>query len=190
VTQLTDWITAVSTLLTAPVAVFSGLAAWYTYQGSKRSTSILTEVSLDRVTEQFLKVEIAITNLDVENIVVSSVEAVSPRATNLHEAISVATSSYLQEYAPNPYSLRQLLLSRRINSPGQEYYIGSHRFGENRTTILFYVRSSGLRAGQMIKFRLRYSTSSLNVRNKALDARAIIPAAPKSSTEEIAKNTA
>ena len=184
VTQLTDWITAVSTLLTAPVAVFSGLAAWFTYQGAKRNTSVLTEVRLGWAPGNFLKANLSLTNLDVEKIQIISIEIVSPKEIQLHKAVEKSISSYQQILEPDSLATKRLSVGWEVNQSGQEYSIDGHRFGGNKVTIPFYVRSSRLHPQQMLKFRLRYSTSSLSVRNKALLARAIIPAAPSKSTDD------
>lgn len=179
-----------STLLTAPVAVFSGLAAWFTYQGAKRNTSVLTEMSLEWSPGNFLKANLSLTNLDVEKIKITSIETVFPKEVQLHKAIEKPTSSFQRIFEPDTVGAKCLPLGREVNQPGQDYYVGGQKFGENRVTISFYVRSSGLHPQQMLKLRLRYSTSSLSVRNKALLARAIIPAAPsKSADDKVSSNS-
>jgi len=195
VTQLTDWITAVSTLLTAPVAVFSGLAAWYTYKGSIRNTSVLTEAKLKWRDATTLRATITLTNLDIEKIVVSSVEILSPKQGRLMEEQFKPSSVYTPRdeanVEPSQQPVKIICLNESIFPPGQEQRIGhSLLINSNCTQIRFYLSGLALKPGSLVKYRLRYSTSSLSVRNKALDARAIIPAAPKSSTDEIAKNTA
>lgn len=179
-----------STLLTAPVAVFSGLAAWLTYQGAKRNTSVLTEMHLEWSPENFLKANLSLTNLDVEKIEITSIETVFPKELQLHKAVEKPTSSFQRFFEPDTVGAKCLPLGWEINQSGQDYYVGDQKFGGNRVTIPFYVRSSGLNPGQMLKFRLRYSTSSLSVRNKALLARAIIPAAPSKIADDKASSNA
>lgn len=178
-----------STLLTAPVAVFSGLAAWFTYQGAKRNTSVLTEGSLKWINANLLEANILVTNLDVEKITIASVEVKKPRGILVRKAVQGISPSFEVEYSPSEKPAKIVHDDLEVYSPGHEKHLPGLIIGSNRQYFKFYVNSSGLCSGQMLKFRLRYSTSSLSICNKALLARAIIPAAPsKSADDKVSSN--
>lgn len=189
---LPDWITAISTGITAVLTGLAGIAAVAGLRRDTKRQLPIIEPSFDWISDRLVRARILIRNRLPETIEITSVGIKKPRGSKISFGTRQISGEKRQRWEPVPPEFRNINTRLAISPIGSERLATGgvvFDYGESRTCDFYILPPPDWRSGKIVLV-LRISSRALTIRDRRSTITRTIAAPANSKPEEMAKSHA